>query len=161
MWLAWRRVAGVISNGIRRGMKAASIPTPAALPIPLWRYLYPLSQQWHHGCNVIHAEPANMRIPTTYTSGEFKESEGKKNGASEWILFYFFVRSWSTHNSRLTLASRWCRPSAHASLGCFICLPAFLPLISHLSPSYTVWWQAFQTEGNGLALKWNWACGTV
>lgn len=73
--------------------------------------------------------------------------------------FYFIFSSdlWRTHISDVLWLPGWCRPSAHASLGyaLSVCLPSSHS--SHISLPRTRWWQAFQTAGNGLALKWNWS----
>lgn len=53
--------AGVIS-GIRRSVKAASL-RPCGVPHSALKITLPIITTMAHGCNVIHAEPANMRIP--------------------------------------------------------------------------------------------------
>lgn len=156
MWLAWRRVAGVISR-IRCGMKAASL-RPRGAPHSTLKITLPIITTMAHGMQCNSCRASEHEDTTTYTSGEFKESEGKKNG-SKWMNFIWFFRPTSethTYPDVLWLPG-WCRPSAHASLGyaLSVCLPSSHS--SHISLPRTRWWQAFQTAGNGLALKWNWS----
>lgn len=53
--------AGVISR-IRRSVKAASL-RPRGVPHSALKITLPIITTMAHGCSVIHAEPANMRIP--------------------------------------------------------------------------------------------------
>lgn len=152
MWLAWRRVAGVISR-IRRGVKAASL-RPRGAPHSALKITLPIITTMAHGMQCNSCRASEHEDTTTYTSGEFKEREGKRAGASEWIWFYFFSSNlWSAHISQRTLASRVVQTFCTCiSRICFIGLPVFLPLISHLSSSLSLSY----TEMTGLSdcRKW-------
>ncbi len=105
--------------------------------------MYFMQSQWTRGYHHLHF-------------WGIQREQGGKNG-SKWIHFMYFFRPTSdvhTYPDILWLPG-WCRPSAHASLGC--ALSVCLPSSPHISLPRTRWWQAFQTAGNGLALKWNWS----
>lgn len=154
MWLAWRRVAGVISR-IRSGVKAASL-RPRGAPHSALKITLPIITTMAHGMQCNSCRASEHEDTTTYTSGEFKERDrGKKSGSKRMnlILFFFSSNLWSAHISQRTLASRVVQTFCTCiSRICFIGLPAFLPLISHLSSSLSLSY----TEMTGLSdcRKW-------
>lgn len=85
-----------------------------------------------------------------------ERGEKEREQVNEFYLFFRPISEAHTYPDVLWLPG-WCRPSAHASLGyaLSVCLPSSHS--SHISLPRTRWWQAFQTAGNGLALKWNWS----
>lgn len=135
MWLAWRRVAGVISR-IRRGMKAASLRTRGA-PHSALKITLPIITTMAHGMQCISCRASEHEDTTTYTSGEFKESKGERTGASEYILLKCFRPTSDVHTyPDILWLPGWCRPSAHASLGC--ALSVCLPSSPHISLSLSL-----------------------
>lgn len=119
MWLAWRRVAGVISR-IRRGVKAASL-RPRSAPHSALKITLPIITTMAHGMQCNSCRASEHEDTTTYTSGEFKEREREREKEQEQVNefdFIFFRPTSEVHTYPNVLwLPGWCRPSAHASLG--------------------------------------------